>query len=164
MENNITVNTSLNLLHDIIIPPAISNWPLAPGWYALALLVFAYGFHVGIRYWDRYQTNLYRREALQILDKVKLEENSTLQINSLLSIMKRVGIQHFGRKDVASLSHNEWWDFVEKYSKVNAGTDIRELSQKVLYSPNVKITHNDVEAFSKVAKVWIDTHEGDNNA
>jgi len=35
MENNVTQETSLALLHDILIPPAVSYLPLAPGWYAL---------------------------------------------------------------------------------------------------------------------------------
>ena len=160
MENNVTLSASLDQLHDIIIPPAVSFWPLAPGWYALALLVFAYGIHAGLKYWSKYQKNLYRREALEILSAMPLGEDTNKEINTLLGLMKRVGLQHFGREKVAALSDDAWWNFMETHSKVKVGTDVRELSKKILYSPNAEATVEDVRAVSKAAKVWIITHEG----
>ena len=160
MENNVTVITSLDQMHDIIIPSALALWPLAPGWYALLLLVLAYGIHIGSKYWSLYQKNLYRREALEVLASLDAEEASK-DINSLLGLMKRVGLQHFGREKVGALSQNEWWDFIERHSKAKAGIQIRELSQKILYAPNTEATREDLKAFTKVAKVWINTHDGE---
>jgi len=65
---------------------------------------------------------------------------------------------------VAALSKNEWWVFVETHSKAKVGTQIRELSQKILYVPNTKATREELKAISKVAKVWINTHHGETNA
>ena len=163
MENNVTLITSLDQMHDIIIPPAVSFWPLAPGWYALPLLLLTYGIHLGLKYWSSYQKNLYRREALDVLSSLD-EVDAGKEINTLLGLMKRVGLQHFGREKVASLSQNEWWDFVETHSKAKAGTQIRELSQKILYVTNTEATEEEVKAFSKVAKVWINTHHGETDA
>jgi len=163
MENNVSVITSLDQMHDIIIPPAVSLWPLAPGWYALILLVLAYGINLGLKYWSLYQKNLYRREALEVLSSLDAEDASK-EINSLLGLMKRVGLQYFGREKVAALSQNEWWVFVETHSKAKVGTQIRELSQKILYVPNTKATREELKAISKVAKVWINTHHGETNA
>lgn len=163
MENNVTLIASLDQMHEIINPPAVSFWPLAPGWVALALLLLTYVIHVGLKYWSSYQKNLYRREALDVLSSLG-EENASQEINTLLGLMKRVGLQHFGRQKVASLSQNAWWDFVEKHSKAKAGTQIRELSQKILYAPNTEATAEEVKAFSKVAKVWIHTHQGKTDA
>jgi len=158
MENNVTQETSLALLHDILIPPAVSYLPLAPGWYALALLVFAYGFHVVMKYGALYRNNLYRREALQELSGLHRGEDAVKEIHILLDLIKRVALQQFGREKVASLSHNEWWDFVEKNSRSKVSTDLRKLSQKILYSPDTQATSEDVKAMVKVAKVWIVTH------
>ncbi len=164
MENNVTVNASLDQLHDIIIPPAVSFWPLAPGWYALALLVLAYGIHVGLKYWTAYQKNLYRREALEVLSKMQSGEDTNKEINTLLGLMKRVALQCFGRKKVAALSDNTWWDFMEKHSKTKVDVEVRELSQKILYSPNAQASVEDVKMLKKVAKVWITTHKGEDDA
>ena len=163
MEQNVTLSASLDQLHDIIIPPAISNWPLAPGWHALALLVLAFGVHVGLKYWSLYQKDLYRREALKILSTLN-DKDTSKGIRTLLGLMKRVGLQCFGREKVAALSEDAWWDFMEKYSKVKVGVEVRELSQKILYSPNAEATAEDVKLVSKVAKVWITTHKGEDDA
>jgi hypothetical protein len=164
MENNVTVNASLDQLHDIIIPPAVSYWPLAPGWYALGLLIVAFSVHLGMKYWAVYQKNLYRREALEVLSKMQSGEDTNKEINTLLGLMKRVALQHFGREKVAALSDDAWWDFMEKYSKVKVGTEVRELSQKILYSPNAQASVEDVKMLKKVAKVWITTHKGEDDA
>ncbi|WP_415408017.1 DUF4381 domain-containing protein [Sulfurovum sp. CS9] len=164
MESNVTVNASLDQLHDIIIPPAVSYWPLAPGWYALALLVLTYGIYVGLKYWSTYQKNLYRREALKVLSGMKLGEDTSKEISTLLGLMKRVGLQHFGREKVAALSDDAWWDFMEKHSKTKVDVEVRELSQKILYSPYAEATTEDVKLISKVAKVWITTHKGEADA
>ncbi len=164
MEGNTTLNASLDQLHDIIIPPAVSNWPLAPGWYALALLLLAYGLHIGLKYWSLYRKNLYRREALQELSGIMLAEEPSTQVKALLGLMKRVGIQCYGREKVAALNENEWWDFMENHSKVKADPNLRELGQKVLYGPDTQVTADEVKAVVKVAKVWINTHQGEEDA
>jgi len=166
MEHNVSaeINASLDQLHDIIIPPAVSFWPLAPGWYALALLVLAYGIHLGLKYWTAYQKNLYRREALGVLSKMQTGEDTNKEINTLLGLMKRVALQCFGREKVAALSDDAWWNFMEKHSKTKVDVEIRELSQKILYSPNAQASAEDVKMLAKVAKVWITTHKGEEDA
>ena len=161
MDQNMTA-TSLDLMHDISIPPAVSFWPPAPGWYALFLLAVTYGFYLGFKYWSRYQKNLYRREALKVLDALD-EEDMHKEISTLLGLMKRVGLQHFGREKVAALSNDTWWDFMEKHSKAKVSIDVREISKKILYNPTAKATPEDVKAVSKVAKIWITTHQGEEN-
>ena len=164
MEHNATLDTSLDQLHDIIIPPAVSNWPLAPGWYALGLLLLAYGIHIGLKYWSSYRKNLYRREALRELSGIMLVEEPATQVKEVLALMKRVALQSYGREKVAALNENEWWDFVEKHSKVKTDPSLRELSQKVLYRPDAQVLVDGVKAVEKVAKVWINTHQGEENA
>ena len=164
MEHNVTVNASLDQLHDIIIPPAVSFWPLAPGWYALSLLVLAYGIYIGLKLWSSYQKNLYRREALEVLSGMQSGEDANKEISTLLGLMKRVALQCFGREKVAALSDDAWWDFMEKHSKAKVGIDVRELSQKILYSPNAQASAEDVKILKKVVKVWITTHKGEDDA
>lgn len=165
MEHNVSaeINASLDQMHDIIIPPAVSYWPLAPGWYALGLLVLTYGIYLGLKVWSTYQKNLYRREALEVLSTLN-EEDASKNISTLLGLMKRVGLQHFGREKVAALSEDAWWNFMETHSKVKVKTEVRKLSKTILYSPDAQATVEDVKAVKKMAKVWITTHRGEENA
>jgi len=154
MEHNSTVG-SLALMHDIIVPPAISFWPLAPGWYALALILLAYVLHLALKSWTKYGENAYRREAL---DELSLTEEGTAEMKRLLTLMKRVALQHFGRKNVAALSDTSWWEFVEQHSRVKVESELRLLSQKVLYSSDVQVTTEALAKMREVTKIWIKTH------
>jgi hypothetical protein len=64
-------STSLDRLHDLVLPPAVPWWPLATGWYVVMgiilvfLLVFAY------RTWESWKANAYRRAALSQLAEAK---------------------------------------------------------------------------------------------
>lgn len=156
MEHNSTA-TSLNLMHDILVPPAVSFWPLAPGWYALALLLLTYILHLGLNLWAKYRVNSYRREAMQEL--LLLAKNEEIEeIERLLKLMKRVALQHFGRERVASLSDVLWWEFVEKHSNVKIDKALRTLSQEVLYSSDVEVDKESVEKMRLLTKLWINTH------
>ena len=156
MEHNSTA-TSLNLMHDIIVPPAVSFWPLAPGWYTLALLLSAYILYLGLKLLAKYRVNIYRREALQELGSLAKSER-TEEIARLLKLMKRVALQHFGRERVASLNDVPWWEFVEKHSKVEMDNALRILIQEVLYSSDVEVSKESVEKMRSLTKLWINTH------
>ena len=156
MDQNMTA-TSLDLMHDILVPPAVSFWPLAPGWFALALLFLTTMLHLGLKLWAKYRANSYRREALQELVTLAKSE-SVEEIVRLLNLMKRVALQHFGREKVASLSDVHWWEFVEKHSSVKIDNSLRALSNEVLYSSNVEVTKEAVEKMSTLTKLWINTH------
>lgn len=59
--------TSLDRLHDIVLPPPVPWWPPAAGWYAVlgaALVLFA---TLVLRAWKQWRANAYRRAALREL-------------------------------------------------------------------------------------------------
>lgn len=152
-----TTATSLDLMHDIVVPPAVSFWPLAPGWIALILILVTYMLHLALKLWANYRVNVYRREALHELFALAKAEG-TEEIERLLMLMKRVGLQHFGREKVASLGDAHWWEFVEAHSRVKIEKSLRLLSQEVLYSPDIKVDTESVEKMRTLTKLWINTH------
>lgn len=156
MDHNSTA-TSLDLMHDIIVPPAVSFWPLAPGWYVLSLLLLTYSLYLGLKLRAKYRANRYRREAMQELVSLAKSEGAG-EIERLLKLMKRVALQHFGRERVASLSDTLWWEFVEKHSNVKIDNALRTLSQEVLYSSDVEVANESVEKMRVLTKLWINTH------
>jgi hypothetical protein len=98
--------TDLANLRDIVVPPAVSFWPPAPGWWLVgAAGVIAAGFAVAVavRHWQR---NAYRREALRALETAKTSEIS--------AILKRAALVAFPREQVASLSGAAWLAFLDR--------------------------------------------------
>ncbi|MCY4044069.1 MAG: DUF4381 domain-containing protein [Cellvibrionales bacterium] len=80
----------LSQLKDIHLPESIGVWPLAPGWWTLALLglVFLAGItYLLIQYKKR---NKYRQQALALLKQLVLTNTSdALAINQLVDVIKR---------------------------------------------------------------------------
>lgn len=164
MEGNVTLdlnNTgSLDLMHDIVVLPAFSLWPLATGWYLVLALLLAFVLHKGLQMYRAYQRNLYKREALAELtglNKSSEDEKTAL----LLALMKRVALQHFGRDKVAALSHDAWWDFMESNSKVKVDDTLRTYTQAVLYDADVKHDSKNIQKLEGITATWIKTHQGE---
>jgi len=111
-------STSLQDLHDIVVPTTISWLPPAPGWYALGvtvLLFLLWGAIVGYRRWLR---NGYRREALAELARIENDLAGGKDIHRLLprlpELLKRTAIAAYGRGEVASLYGDSWLEFLDR--------------------------------------------------
>ena len=112
MTNNVA---SLDNLHDIILPPPVSWWPPAPGWWVLAAaLLFAASFLIALCI-RLYLKNAYRRAATTLIEELRNRVDDTPAsqvVHELGIILKRTAIAAYGREKVATLTGNEWKDFL----------------------------------------------------
>jgi len=93
--------TSLNRLHDLVPPPEVGWWPLAPGWYVLsgiALLLLLYFAH---RTWRTWQANAYRRAALRELGTL---EDAT----AIAELLRRTALAIAPRSVIAKSTGPDW--------------------------------------------------------
>ncbi|MBN9085288.1 MAG: DUF4381 domain-containing protein [Reyranella sp.] len=98
--------TDLSNLRDIVVPPDVSFWPPAPGWWAVgAVCAVAAGVAVAAAARHR-RRNAYRREALRALTTAEGADIST--------ILKRAALAAFPREQVASLSGAAWLAFLDR--------------------------------------------------
>jgi hypothetical protein len=108
---------SLDNLHDIVEPAAISWWPPAMGlWITLALLL-VWMIAIGLRLWIRYKGNSYRREALALLKQLEPGLQCAQTRGSALAevamLLKRTALSAYPREGVAKLSGEEWLAFLD---------------------------------------------------
>jgi len=107
---------SLQNLNDIVLPATVSWWPLAPGWnFLLGLLLIALA-------WSMYRllrhriNNRYRRAALHELqllsDRIRSREESDVSLRQIPILLKRAALSAYPRKQVASLTGRDWFDFL----------------------------------------------------
>ena len=99
-------------IRDIHLPPPVP--PLAWGnWLAVILLVLAAAFALFVFLRLR---NRYRRRERRRLDLVQLEglpwEDAAAFGMELNSLLKRIGIRVYGRREVAGLSGRDWVYFL----------------------------------------------------
>lgn len=153
---------SLSRLHDIVLPQAVSWWPLAPGWYvvcALALMV------LGLTIWwslQRWQRRRYRRRALaelQLLREGGHDPRTTA--TQILILLKRTALAAYPRALVAGLSGERWWAFLDQHA---AGTafvsDIGPLATQLAYGSKPAGSADDarLDEFCSAVERWIVTH------
>lgn len=102
---------SLDRLHDIVVPPPVGWWPLAPGWWvvvATGLVLLTVGV---VKIVFRWQRDRYRRQALQELAHLS---PTVEQLATVAELVKRVALAAYPRERVASLIGRPWLTFLDE--------------------------------------------------
>lgn len=136
MAANTTGTPGFDEMHDIVVSDPVLWWPLAPGWYVLVFAVLLVLLWLAMKALGRWRRNRYRRAALRMLDGISPRE--------LPELVKRVSLSVWPRERVASLSGDEWLQFLDQSGNTRefsqgAGRLLLELS----YNPNLKIQDDD---------------------
>ena len=102
---------SLANLNDIVVPDAVPWWPLAPGWYVLAVITALALIACAVVGWRRWRNNRYRRQALAQLEAIRKDAASSMQ--QLPELLKRTALSAWPRETVAALSGAPWHRFLD---------------------------------------------------
>jgi hypothetical protein len=157
---------SLDNLHDIVAMPPVSWWPLAPGWYALALLILLIAVLGGWRWFRRRRLNAYRRVALIELEALSRRTGSAHErkaaLRKLPEILKRTALAAWPREEVAELTGKKWLAFLDRTAGTNAfsqgeGRILPELAyggSKFFQA----LTDEEVRTLTRLAERWIREH------
>ena len=141
--------TSLDRLHDIVLPTAVSWWPLAPGWYVLFGLTLLFIVWFIYRRWKRWQGNAYRRQALRELGDV----TESFQIAELL---RRTALAVVPRSEVAQKTGAEWADWLAGQCPVPMTSEVHQFLAGGVYSVSAK--EQNVDKLRDYAVSWITRH------
>ncbi len=142
-------DTSLDRLHDIIVPPPVPWWPPAPGWYVLFALLVALLVFVMIRAWQKWRANAYRRAALRELD-------SAHTAAAVSEILRRTALVTTPRTTLAGLSGPQWTEWLATHSPTPMPQQVGEQLANEIYR-DADESH-DVEALRHYASNWIRHH------
>lgn len=105
---------SLDQFHDVVTPPRISWWPLADGWYVVALIVLVVVVASMFRWHSHWRKNAYRRKALQEWQYISSSTTGREQLQALAMLLKRTALAAFPRQQVASLCNRDWLQFLDR--------------------------------------------------
>ena len=139
----------LNNLHDIVVLPDVSWWPLAPGWIVLGVLASVTICYYAYRSYRTWRLNAYRRDAIDQLSSV----NSSAQI---AEILRRTALSITSREEVASLQGEAWLKWLNDHSNTEASESVRTSLLQSIYKPTD--SENDTSTLKDFAKHWILNH------
>lgn len=161
--------SSLDQLQPLILPPAVSAWPLAPGWYALPILL-------GLAAWalwrarKRWQPVVEPERGEQPLDPVRLEALAELallprpygepagawlqQINALL---KRLCRNHYPNANSHTLNGRQWLAFLDNRCPA-AGLTRWMILVEGTYKPECKLDDKAISGLYQSIDTWIRKH------
>ena len=146
----------LTQLKDIHLPEPVGLWPIAPGWYGLAVLVLL-GILVLTYFIHRQHKNARaKKQALQLLDTYKTQYvhdgNAQLMSSRISELLKQVALVYFPRREVASLHGEAWIEFLNNTSK---GIDFNPVKLMLLEIPFKSTATLDLTPLIIKAAQWI---------
>lgn len=167
-------NYLIHGIDEIIVPEAISWWPSAPGWQMLGILVLLWLLVLVVRLIKYEWRNRYRRQVLKQLDQLQQNADNSFYpvVKQLPYYLKVTALQAYPRHEIASLSGNEWLNFLDAhysgpaFSKGVAGNDsaTNDMGQKLLmiaYLPQAQwqLSDNECKTLIQMSRRWIKKHK-----
>ncbi len=147
-------------LRDIHLPDPVSLWPLAPGWWALMILL------VTVTLLTMYFIRRYRNHkisalylAKQELERIKTDFNinndKSNLVKELSELIRRLSISIFPREESAGLTGEEWLKFLDQYSDKNEfDTGIGRVLIEAPYQADPEFNSNELLA---LIATWVES-------
>lgn len=159
---------SLERLHDIVEPVAVSWWPPAAGlWLLLAMLLLWLTVLVLLA-WLAYRRNRYRREALRLLGDISpalLDPRSRNDaLGEVAQLLKRTALSAYPRAQVARLNGEQWLDFLDRSGGAGRFSQgAAALLGRISWQPQAgaKLSRQELKEIAAAARHWIIHHQRD---
>lgn len=158
--------TSLERLHDIVVPPPIPWWPPAPGWLWLFGFLLVLLLVLLFRAFLRWQKNLYRLEALAELRKQEALLQDPAQrpaaLATLAILLKRAALSAWPREQIASLTGASWFNFLDRTGRTNAFSNgVGALLERGVYEPRsiASLSEDQLREVVGVVRNWLRQHQ-----
>ncbi|MBK1880924.1 DUF4381 domain-containing protein [Luteolibacter pohnpeiensis] len=141
--------TSLDRLHDIVEPPPVGWWPLAPGWLMLALVVLIIGIYFLLKKYRHWKSSAYRREAIR---QIKISESA----NTIACILRRTALAIAPRTTLATVYNDQWVDWLAAQTSISVPPRVQKILGTDLYQRSIALS--EVSILRDFAIEWIHTH------
>jgi hypothetical protein len=97
--------SSLDRLHDLVLPPAVPWWPPAPGWYVVLALLIFFAAWLAWRFSKSWRANSYRRAALRELPRLR-------DAPAIAELLRRTALAIAPRSVIAEKTGTAWLDWL----------------------------------------------------
>lgn len=152
----------LSQLRDIHLPPPISWWPLAPGWWILIFAgIFAF-IYITRTLIQRYRSNLYRRQALKKLSLIILnsQKRNTEKLALIMELLKQAVGSAYQGDHFNSQNNKDFVLFLKNSCSKPCFTEFSNDLEISLYSNQTDQRDNELllETLVDDSKTWLKNH------
>jgi hypothetical protein len=153
---------ALSELADIRMPGEVSYWPLAPGWWVLAVLLLALAVYGAIRLQKRMLLQKRLNSAVSELSKARKllsaagesdMANRLVYVNNVNAVLRRVALLHLDHTAVAGLSGQAWVSLLRQHDKAELLTiELAQILAQGRFAPRCDVN---ADALEQMAREWI---------
>ncbi|MEM9629801.1 MAG: DUF4381 domain-containing protein [Pseudomonadota bacterium] len=145
--------TQLEQLKDIRLPEPVSWWPLAPGWWGVAVLFLA--AVAALMVWSILRRRTVRYVALGELEKMRGEDAANLSelATDVSALLRRVAIRMNGRS-IGILSDKDWAEYLTS-GRSGMPRDLAVVLSQAPYAPPKPATDEQKKKLVDAAEQWI---------
>lgn len=159
---NETFDYSQIPLRDITMPAAVSWWPPAPGWWALAFALLAVGAWAAWRYARGYR----RRAALRVLERMLTELDAGEAVAERLCVVSAV-VRRFAMvvaaspRGIAGLVGERWLTWLDsQWEQKHFTSGAGRALARAPYAPPGAFSNEDAVALTRVCIDWVRAQKG----
>ena len=152
----------LSQLRDIHLPPPISWWPFAPGWWILIFAVTFASIWLTKTLLQRYRSNLYRRQALKNLSLIILnsQKRNTEKLALIMELLKQAVGSAYQGDHFNSQNNKDFILFLKNSCSKPCFTEFSTDLEISLYSNQADQRDNELllETLVDDSKTWLKNH------
>ncbi|MDX2371004.1 MAG: DUF4381 domain-containing protein [Colwellia sp.] len=138
-------------LKDIHVPEQITNYPIAYGWWILAALILLTTVILIVKIKKSAKRNQVKKQAL-----TQLRNNSDINNNELISLLKWAAMHYFSRVELAKLYGKSLQHFFLKQLPEKHQKRFSELSEQAFKNQYQASFQNEVDNdFQQAALLWL---------
>ncbi len=149
-------------LRDIHLPPPISWWPLAPGWWLVILVGTFSCIWFTKTLIQRYHSNLYRRQALKKLSRIILnsQESNSEKLVLIMELLKQAVGSAYQGSNFNSQNNKDFVLFLKKSCSKPCFTELSNDLEISLYSKKTNQRDNELllNTLADDSKTWLKNH------
>lgn len=136
-------------LNDIHLPDNVHNYPLALGWWLLALLMLAFIIYITLKLLKARDKRKAKRTAIKQLA-------ATTDIASTIALLKWAALQYFPREHVAHITGDRFKAFLVSTLPMKQQENFKTLTgDHFSLTYQHRTTENESAEFSAAAKLWL---------
>jgi hypothetical protein len=144
------------VLKDIHLPEQITNYPVAYGWWLLAIIILMVTMFLLVKMRQRAKLKHHQQQALK-----QLKNSPNMGCSEVIALLKWAAIQYFSRAQLAKLYGEQLQQFLMQKLPIKHQQKFKQLSEQAFYEQykepqsQSEPSNDSSQSFQQAAILWL---------